>query len=139
MANIAVAPIILNDCVLSVGTDSYEAHVSQVQFDPSSSVVRWKGMTPTSKHTFGTSSEWTCTLSYAQDWATANSLSSYLLANEGKTIAVKFKPKKPATGTAPTVSASLIIAPGSIGGQVDQVATATVTLGVTGTPTVAAE
>ena len=138
MPAIAVQPIILNDCVLTVGSDTYEAHVSQVQFDPSSNVVRWKGMTPASVHAFGTTAEWTCTLAYAQDWSTPNSLSAYLLANEGKTITVKFTPKKAATGTAPTVTASLIIAPGSIGGQVDAVATASVTLGVSGRPTVGA-
>lgn len=139
MAVINVQPIILNDCTLVVGTDNYEAHVSQVQFDPSSSIVRWKGMTPTSVHSFPTTSEWACTLAYAQDWSTPNSLAQYLMANEGKTITAKFKPKKPASGTSPTVTATLVIAPGQIGGQVDQVATATVTLGVIGKPTIANE
>lgn len=139
MANIAVQPIILTDVTLTVGTDNYEASVSQVQFDPTSNVVRWKGMTPSSNFAFPTTPEWTCTLAYAQDWATTNSLSAYLLANAGKAITVKFKPKKPASGTAPTVTATLLIAPGTIGGQIDQVATASVTLGVSGQPSIAAE
>lgn len=136
MAAIAVQPIILNDVVLSIGSDSYEAHVSTVRFDPTSNVVRWKGMTPTSVHAFPTTSEWSCTLTYAQDWQTTNSLSAYLLANEGKSIVVTFKPKKPASGTSPTVTATILIAPGSIGGDLDTVATATVTLGVSGKPAI---
>ncbi|MCR2785436.1 MULTISPECIES: hypothetical protein [unclassified Microbacterium] len=139
MAAIAVQPIILNDVTLTVGTDNYEASVSQVQFDPASTVVRWKGMTPTSVYAFSTTSEWTVTLSYAQDWATVNSLSAYLLANEGKSVIMKFKPKKAATGTSPTVTATVLITAGSIGGSIDGVATATVTLGVSGKPAVAAE
>lgn len=139
MATPALVPIILNDVSLVIGADNYEAHVSQVQLDPSTNIVRFKGLTPTSVYAFPTTPEWTCTLAYAQDWATPNSLSAYLLANVGKSIVAKFKPKKPATGTAPTVTATLIIAPGTIGGNIDQVATATVTLGVNGQPVVAVE
>lgn len=139
MATIAVAPIILNDCTVVIGTDNYEASLSQVQFDPASNVVRWKGMTPTSKFAFNTSAEWSCTVTFAQDIVTANSLSLYLLANEGKAVTAKFKPKKPATGTAPTITATILITPGSFGGQVDTVPVATVTFGVTGAPSIAAE
>lgn len=131
MPAIAVQPIILNDVTLTVGTDSYEAHVSQVQMDPTSQTVRWRGMTPTSVHSFGTTAEWAATLTYAQDWETTNSLSNYLYDHEGETIPVTFAPK--AGGTA--WDASLIIAPGSIGGTGDTVATATVTLGIDGRPT----
>lgn len=139
MATIAVQPIILNDVTLLIGADNYEASVSQVVFTPSSNIVRWKGMTPTSVFSFNTTAEWTVTLTYAQDWTTANSLSQYLATNEGKAIATKFKPKKPATGTAPTVNATILISPGAIGGQIDSVAEATVTLGVSGKPTVVVE
>lgn len=134
MAVITVAPIILNDVVLTVGTDNYEAHVSKVQFDPSSTVVKWKGLTPASAFNFGTTADWTVSLEFAQDWATTNSLSKYLFDNEGTSKVVTFKPKKPATGTAPTWTATVIITPGAIGGAVDSVATASVTLGVQGKP-----
>lgn len=135
MAAINVQPIILNDCLMTVGTDSYEAALSKVQFDPSSSVVRWKGLTPASRHAFGTTADWSCTLEYAQDWSTANSLSQYLMANQGKPIVVKFTPKKGATPGA-VITATIIVAPGSIGGSVDAVATASVTVGVQGEPKV---
>lgn len=134
MATITVTPIVLNDVVLTVGTDNYEAHVSKVQFDPSSSVVKWKGLTPSSQFNFGTTADWTVSLEFAQDWVTTNSLSKYLFDNEGTSKVVTFKPKKPPTGTAPTWTATVIITPGAIGGAVDSVAVASVTLGVQGKP-----
>lgn len=132
MAAIAVSPFVLKDCTLAVGTDNYEAHVSQVQFNPSSSQVNWKGMTPASVFSDVTTATWVCALAYAQDWVTPNSLSLYLHAHEGEAIDVVFKPKA-GTGQ-PSVEATLLITPGAIGGTVDQVATASVTLGVRGKP-----
>lgn len=132
MTAIAVQPFVLKDCTLKVGTDNYEAHVSQVQFSPSSSQVNWKGLTPSSVFSDVTTATWTCSLAYAQDWTTANSLSLYLHNHEGETVDVVFQPKA-GTGQ-PSVEATLLITPGAIGGTVDQVATATVTLGVQGKP-----
>lgn len=127
MSTIAVKPFIMRDCKLTVEADNYEAHVSQVQFDPSSSVVRFKGLTPTSNHAFGTTADWTATLAYAQDWSTANSLSEYLHNHEGESIDVEFEP----VNGGRSISATLIVTPGSIGGQVDAVAVASVQLGST--------
>lgn len=139
MATIAVQPIVLKDVLLTVGTDNYEAHVSEVVFEPSTSIQTWQGLTPTATFTDATGATWTCKLTFAQDWATANSLSKYLFDNEGTTKAVKFKPKKPATGTAPTWSATVVIVPGSIGGTVNTFATASVVLGVQGKPALTVE
>jgi len=130
MAQIGVAPIILKDCLFQVETDSYEKHVSSVEFVPSSSTVVWKGLTPASVFSFGTSATWVCNLSFAQDWETADSLSLYLFENEGEEIDVVFEPVNGGAG----FSATLIVAPGSIGGAVDSVAVSTVTLGVKGKP-----
>lgn len=139
MAAIAVAPIILNDCTVTIGTDTYEAALSKVQFDPSSSTVRWRGMSPTARKAFQTLADWSYSLTFAQDLVTANSLSQYLMANEGKAITMKFKPKKPATGTAPTITATILVTPGALGGDVDTIPTAAITGGVDGTPTIATE
>lgn len=133
MATIALEPIILTDVILVVGTDNYEAHVSKVQFNPTTPLVKWKGLTPTSQYSFPGTSDWTLTLEYAQDWKTANALSQYLLANAGQSKSVTFKPKKPTT-TGPTWTATVIMAPGPIGGAVDTVPTGAVTLGVVGVP-----
>jgi hypothetical protein len=130
MATIAVQPIVLTDVLLTVGTDTYEAHVSGVTFTPTSPTVTWKGLTPTSVHTFGGTATWTVTLNYAQDWETANSLSIYLMENEGETVSMTFEPK---SGGA-SFTANVILTPGGIGGDVDTVAVSSVTLGVSGKP-----
>lgn len=134
MATVNVQPIILNNVSFKVAADNYEAAVTRVEFIPTSSIVNWKGMTPTAVFSFGTSATYVCNIDYAQDWSTTNSLSSYLFDNEGTTKVVEFKPVKPATGTAPTWTATVIIQPGSIGGAVDTVAVSTVSLGVVGKP-----
>lgn len=134
MASPTLVPIILTDVILIVEADNYEAHVSKVQFDPTTSIVKWKGLKPTSVFNFPTSSDWTLSLDYAQDWATADSLSNYLFDNEGEVKEVTFKPKSAGVGTAPTWTANVIITPGAIGGPVDTVAVGTVTLGLQGKP-----
>ncbi len=134
MASPAGQPIILTDIVLTVAADNYEAHVARVEFVPTATLVKWKGLTPTSVFQFPTSTDWALNLDYAQDWATASSLSQYLFDNEGTSKVVTFKPKKPATGTAPTWTATVFITPGAIGGAIDTVAVASVTLGVQGKP-----
>lgn len=130
MAQIAVNPFIMKDCLLTVATDSYEKHVSAVEFVPSSSTVNWKGLTPTAVFSFGTNATWVATISFAQDWATANSFSRYLYEHEGEEIEVVFEPVSGGS----SVTATLIITPGSIGGAVDSVAVSTVSLGVKGKP-----
>lgn len=129
-----VAPRLLRDCKLTIvsGTDTYEfeSHVSQVQFDPSTSVQTWKGLKPTAVFSAGTSPTWTCTIAYAQDWDTANALSSFLFDHQGEKLACHFEPENGEAGW----DATLLIAPGSIGGTVDAFATSSVTLGVDGQP-----
>ena len=128
MAQINVSPLVLKDSVLTLGTDTYEKHVSQVLFAPNSSTISWQGLTPASKFTDVTSAEWTCQLSYVQDWETADSLSQFLFGHEGESISATFKPK---SGTGPSFTATLTITPGAIGGQVNAYATTQVTLGST--------
>lgn len=132
MATIGVAPFVLKDVILTIEDDSYQAHVSQVQFDPSASTQTWQGLTPTSVHTDSTIATWTCTLAYAQDWETVDALSRYLFDNEGLEKDVIFKPR---SGSGPSFEATIIITPGAIGGTVNSFATATVTLGCKGKPT----
>lgn len=128
MAQITVVPLVLKDVVLSFGTDSYEKHVSGVTFTPSSSTITWQGLEPDAKFTSITAADWTCQLDYVQDWDTANSLSRYLLENEGEEVAATFKPK---SGSGPSFTATLTITPGAIGGVVNAYATTSVTLGST--------
>lgn len=133
MVAIAVAPFVLKDAVFTVGTDSYESNVSGVTFTPTSSTVTWVGITPTSAFSDQSTPTWSCVVDYAQDWVTANSFSQYLLANQGLTKVVVFKPQGITTGK-PVFTASLIIVAGPIGGTVNTVQVGSVTLGVVGAP-----
>jgi len=130
MAQIAIEPIILTNCLLTIGADNYEKHVSRVQFDPSAATVNWKGLHPDAVFSKVARATWTCTLEYAQDWETPNSLSQYLHDNEGTEVAATFSPESGGASWAATI----LITPGAIGGTVDTVPTATVTLGVKGKP-----
>jgi hypothetical protein len=132
MAQIAVAPLFMKDVLISVGTNSYEKHVSAVTFTPSSSAVTYKGLNPTATYTETTAPTWAVDIAYVQDWATTNSLSAYLFANQGTSILMTFKPK---SASGPSFTATVIIATGAIGGQVDSFATTTVSLPVQGQPT----
>lgn len=126
MADIDVSPLVLKDCVLVIDGDNYEKGVSGVKFIPKSSTIAWQGLTPESAFTDASTPEWTCQIDYVQDWDTTDSLSRYLLANAGATVAASFKPK--AAGT-PSFAANIVIAPGQIGGDVNKYATTSVTLG----------
>jgi hypothetical protein len=124
MAVIAVKPFVLRNVTLSIGTDNYEAHVSEVTFTPSASQVSWTGLANNTVSAT-TTATWTVTIGYAQDWDTANSLAQYLHANEGTTVAVEFVPDD-GQGT---FDANVVLSPGAIGGTAGAFATSTVTLG----------
>jgi len=127
MPAIAVAPLILKDVTLTLGTDSYEKHVSEVRFTPSASTISWTGLGGNTVTDVATAT-WVAVLGYVQDWETVDSLSAYLLANEGESVEASFKPK---SGSGPSFTATLAITPGAIGGAVNAYATTSVTLGST--------
>lgn len=133
MTQIVPVPVALNDVVLVVGTDNYEASVSKVQLDPTVVNAVWKGMTPTAVIPVVGSISWALTLDYAQDWASATALANYLFSNAGQTKTITFKPKKPTT-TGPTWTVTAVIQPGPIGGELDSIAKGSVTLQIVGQP-----
>ena len=130
MPVIEVKPIVLRDCLLTIAADDYAKHVSGVTFNPTTGQVTWNGLTPDSAFAFPTSTTWGGQLDYAQDWETADSLSMYLYEHEGELVTMLFEPVKGGLGW----EVDVYIAPGAIGGQVNAVATASVTLGVVGRP-----
>ena len=134
MTIIAAVPYVLKDTDLKIGADNYEAHVSGVVFTPSSGTVTWQGLTPAAAFSDATTATWVCTLNYAQDWETPNSLAQYLLANAGTAKVVVFKPSKAAGAGHPIFTATLNIVAGPIGGDVNTVQVASVTCGVVGVP-----
>ena len=133
MAQIAAEVYVLKDALLKVDADNYEKHVSSVTFTPNTSQLNWQSITPSGAFSDSTSPTWTCAISYAQDWKTANSLSQYLLANSGESKTVVFYPLGDGIGM-PTFTATLKIVPGPIGGDVNTVQVGTVTMGVVGAP-----
>ena len=131
MPIIAVQPIVLKDVVLEIEDDDFAAACSSAVITPTSSAVVFKGLKPDAVFTDVTAATWALALTFAQDWVTAGSLSLYLFNNEGATVEGVLKPQ---SGVGPSFAVTIIITPGAIGGAVDQVATATVTLGVSGRP-----
>jgi hypothetical protein len=134
MSVLTVKPLTMKEVDLLIGSgtpDDFAAHCSSVTFTPSGSVVTWNGLKRNS-FTDATVPTWTCGLDYAQDWESANSLSRYLFEHEGEHLPVTFKPTSEA---GPTFTGVVIVTPGAIGGAVNAVATASVTLGMESRPT----
>lgn len=131
MPEIGINPLVLKDVLFRVADDEYQAHCSAVVFTPSSSISTWKGLTPSSVHSAGSAATWTCDLTYAQDWDTEGSLSRYLYEHEGEEVNVEFQPRR---GIGPSFTATIIIQPGAIGGQVDTFGETSVSCGSKGRP-----
>lgn len=132
MAVITPVPLFIKDCLVQIGTDSYEKAVSAVSFVPSSTVQTFEGLSPDATYTDVSPATWTCQLTYVQDWDTAGSLANYLHEHEGETVTMTFEPITDGA----TVTADIVIAAGQIGGQKGGATTATVTLGVSGKPVI---
>jgi hypothetical protein len=133
MPTITVEPIVMRDSLITIGANDHQSACSGCTFTPTTSSISWYGLTPDSTHTFPGVTSWVCQLDYAQDWTTADSLSRYLHEHEGESVSVVFEPKN----GDPSVTATLVITPGAIGGTVNTVAVGSVQLGVSGKPVVA--
>lgn len=142
MPQIDVRPIILRDVLVNlksvdavpVDHGDFEAHVSQVEFQPNTPTAVFKGMTPGSTRQFTGDTTWMCALGLAQDWATPGALSRLLFEHAGSELTLTFEPKK--GGEA--ITATIVAVPGAIGGAGDAVPTSTVQLPVQGWPTLPA-
>lgn len=126
MAVVPVKPFVLRDVDLLIGTDNYEAHASQCEYVPTTPQLTWTGL---ANNTHGASgaSTWVLTISGAQDWETANSLSQYLHEHEGETVPVSLTP---ADGSG-TFTSNIVIAPANIGGTAATFSVFTVSMGST--------
>ncbi|GAA4831611.1 hypothetical protein GCM10023221_04280 [Luteimicrobium xylanilyticum] len=122
-------PYSLKNATLVIEEDDFTQAVSAVIFTPSTSTSTWRGIGGNILKDQAIA-EWTCQIDLAQDLAETGLL-RYLLDNEGASKAAVFTP----VVEGPTVSATLIITPGQIGGTADgNTATASVQLAVTGKP-----
>jgi hypothetical protein len=126
-------PIILAESTLSIDGDAFEGQINSAVFTPSSSPVTFSAINGQT-YTAQSPATWTLDLGYAQDWAYADALSRYLHEHEGETVPAVFEP----VDGQPSVTASIVITPGAIGGAAAAFAESTVSLGVSGKPVVAA-
>jgi len=134
MATVNVQPLFLSDTLLSLGEDEFAAAVSSVIFTPAADRVTFRGGRPDAVFSASNSAAWTADITYVQDWTSEVSLSRFLFENEGRSIEAVFTPQN---GDAATVTATLSITPGAVGGAIGAHATATVSLGVVGRPVIA--
>jgi hypothetical protein len=109
--------------------DDYTAAVSQAQFDPAFSSNTWTGIGGDAL-TFTSPASWSLVLAIAQDLAPAGLL-RFLFDHAGESATVTLTP----LAAEDPITATVILAPGSIGGSADgSAAVATITLGVQGKP-----
>lgn len=132
MAEIDVQPIVLKDMVLKIGADDFAAAVSSAIITPAGGLVTWKGLKPTSVHSFPIAPTFTLDLEYAQDWAGTTSLSRYLWDHQGEKI--EDVVLEPESGVGTRWTFDMLVATGAVGGAVDTVGTATVSAGISGIP-----
>lgn len=105
--------------------------VQSFQFVPSTSIVTAKGGRPGAVFTGVAGGTWQLNMKLLQDIEKATSLVNYLNANAGKTKTVDFIPNGGAK-----VSATIVIAPVALGGDIDAFLDATLSMGVKGAPVV---
>jgi hypothetical protein len=127
----------MRNAIIELGTDDFAAAVSTASLTPAGGTVDYKGLKPEAVFTFPQATTYVLDLSYAQDWNAANSLSRYLWEHKGETVPFTLNPDD--TAADPTVGSTswagmVAITPGAVGGDVDSVAVATVSLGVVGEP-----
>lgn len=132
MGTVIPVPLYMSNATLKIGADNYEAAVNSVTVTPNTSTAVFKGLTPTAIYKASDAPDWTAEVQFVQDWETPGSLSNYLLAHAGETVAAEFVPD---VGGA-SVDLSIVLAPPSIGGAVGAFSTTTVQMGVNGQPVV---
>lgn len=126
MATLAVVPLVLRDCLLTIDADNYEKHVSGVKWTPNVSTEDWRGVSPGTGFSEPGEPRWSIQLPYVQDWETTNSFAQYLHEHVGQSVVMTFTPVK-GSGRK-TFTATVRIIPGAIGGDVDEYATESVTM-----------
>jgi len=138
MAEVDVRPFIMRNAIIIFGgTDDFAKAVSTATITPAGGTTDFKGLKPSAVFTFPQANTYTLDMTYAQDWSDETSLSRYLWEHKGETVPFTLNPDDTTgqTGVGSTSWAGTVaIVPGQVGGDVDAVATAQVSLGVVGEP-----
>jgi hypothetical protein len=125
----------MRNAVIQLGTDDFAKAVSTASITPAGGTTDFKGLKPDAVFTFPQASTYVLDLSYAQDWSASQSLSRYLWEHKGETVPFTLNPDVVDTTVGSTSWAGEVaIVPGAVGGDVDGVAVATVSLGIVGEP-----
>jgi len=127
-----IQPVInaMSNATFKVGANNYEAAVSKVVLTPTVTVSKFKGISGATTRT-SSAPEWVCSIDFPQDFATATSLSNFLMQNSGTVVIADLTP----VAGGPGYRVSILLVPGEIGGTVDNTSTASVSLEVIGQPT----
>jgi len=133
VAEVDAQPITLLRPTVSIAGDGYSTVIERAEFTPEVAVDWLPGPMSTGAPVpiYG-GTRWTCTLGYAQGF-TAGSLSRYLQANAGARKTFVFTPRE----GGPSVTATVVLTPGPLGGAKGPFLTAEVTLYVVGDPVIA--
>ena len=126
-----IAPVInsMGAATLKIGSNNFEAAVSKAVLTPTTTISKFKGINGSTTRS-ATLPEWTLSLDFPQDFATATSLSNLLLNSTGTVVVADLYP----IVGGPGYRQSILLVPGDIGGTVDATASASVTLEVIGQP-----
>jgi hypothetical protein len=134
MVEQAVKPFIMRNAIVQLGTDDFAAAVSRAELVPSGGTSDFKGLKTSAVFTYPQATTWALELDYAQDWGTSGSLSSYLFDHIGEVVPAVIDPDDLSTSGGTSWACEVAITAGAVGGAVDAVATASVSLGVVGQP-----
>lgn len=138
MSIVDVRPFINRKAIITLGTDDFAKAISDGHIEPSAGTTDYKGLKPDAVFTFPQATTYVLVLSFSQDWSSEDSLSRYLWDHRGETVPFTLNPDD-TSGMTPGVgstewSGNVAIAPGAVGGKVDEVAVSDVTLGIVGEP-----
>lgn len=117
---------------ITIGTDGYKAAITSATLTPTTPTEIIRDIGGGIQAVAGVP-EWALGLNFAQDWKTLNSLSQYLIANQGTKKSVVFTPQTGGKGF--TIQALMIAA--AAGGAGNAAAKSDVTLPCDGQPTIA--
>lgn len=115
-----------------IGTDGYKAAIESAVLTPTTPTEVFRDIGGGISTVAG-APEWDLTLSFAQDLKTANSLTQYLITNQGNKKTVVYTP----LATGKTFTVTVLIIAGAVGGPGNAVAKSSVKLLVDGQPTIA--
>jgi hypothetical protein len=122
-------PIILGTSTLTINGVAYANQISKAVWTPTSATTTWTAIDGTT-FTINQAATWVLEITLAQDFNVPGtvSLSRYLHGAEGTSVVAVFKP---IGAEAETVTATITITPGAIGGDTTAIAESTVTMGST--------